>query len=384
MKRVLMMATTAAMIEQFNKNNILLLLDLGYEVHVAGNFELGNPISQERLDAFKNWLDERACRYYHLPSTRNPLDFRNNRRACREMIKLIENYHYDFIHCHTPLGSVIARWAAHKTRTKIIYTAHGFHFYKGAPLKNWLFYFPVEYGLSRWTDVLVTITREDYVFAAKKMHAKKTAYVPGVGVETDDFGNVSLQVCMEYRRMLKLREDDIAILTVGELNQNKNQQLAVKAIAALQNPKLHYLLCGIGDQEENLRQLAESLGIKEQVHILGFRNDISAIYAACDIYCCTSQREGLNVSIMEAMASGLPCIVTKIRGNTDLVQDGKNGFHFRSDDWEMLSERLELLAEDRSLRGKLREENRKQIMAFSTEKVRERMLRIYRSMENQS
>ena len=157
--RVLMLATTAAMIEQFNKNNIELLESLGYEVHVAGNFEQGNPITYERLEEFKKWIGEHNGKWFHIPSTRKPNDLRNNCMALKIVIKMINEYHYDFIHCHTPIGSVIGRIAARKTHTKIIYTAHGFHFYDGAPLKNWLIFYPIEKHFSRYTDVLITINK---------------------------------------------------------------------------------------------------------------------------------------------------------------------------------------------------------------------------------
>lgn len=205
MKKMLMMATTAAMIEQFNKNNILILLDMGYEVHVAGNFEKGNPISQERLEALKKWLEERKCKWFNIPSTRKPTDY-NNVRAYKQVVSLIKQYNYNFIHCHTPIGSVIARCAAHKTHTPIIYTAHGFHFYKGAPIKNWLIYYPVEKFFSRWTDLLILITKEDYE-RAKSFKAGKVVYVPGVGIDLDEFNKEKI-----IRAIVLMKQESLKLI----------------------------------------------------------------------------------------------------------------------------------------------------------------------------
>ncbi len=375
-----MLATTAAMIEQFNKDNIELLLSMGYEVHMFGNFDKGNPISKERLDAFKIWLEERGCRYFNSTATRSPFDLKNNIKAYQETVKLIEKWQYDFIHCHTPIGSVIARLAGKRTGTRVIYTAHGFHFYKGAPIKNWLLYYPVEKALSSWTDVLITITKEDYQRAKAHMYAGKTAYVPGIGVKAQEFSSFSKKEREEFRGRLGLSHGDLAILTAGELNQNKNQQLVFRAIAAIKEPHVHYFLCGIGDKEEELKTLAKELGIADQVHILGFRDDMKEIYAAVDIYCCSSLREGLSVAIMEAMSAGLPCLVSKIRGNTDLVQEGENGYLFESNNVEELTKKLRLLLEDPKTRAKMRDGNKEIIQAFESKAIRKRMSRIYGGM----
>ena len=314
-KRMLMLATTAAMIEQFNKNNILLLESMGYEVHVAGNFLEGNPISDERLEAFKIWLIEHHGKWFHIPSTRRPLDFSENGKAIKRIIELINTYHYDFIHCHTPIGSVIGRIAAHRTRTKIIYTAHGFHFYDGAPIKNWLLYYPVEKFLSKYTDVLITINKEDYKRAKEHFQAKKIYYVPGVGIDTKKF-SPSKVGRERIRAELGLDNKDIMLLSVGELNENKNH---ISVIHAIKGMKLIYVVVGKGGKREELEISARENGV--DLRLTGFRNDVADFYNAADVYVLPSIREGLNVSLMEAMASGLAVACSRIRGNIDLIDD---------------------------------------------------------------
>ena len=211
--KMLMLATTAAMIEQFNKDNILILENMGYEIHVAGNWNAGNPISSERLAEFKAWLQEHHGKWFQISATRKPTDFINNIKAYEEVVSLINRYNYKFIHCHTPIGSIIGRIAAQKTKTKIIYTAHGFHFFKGAPLKNWLMYFPVEWICSWITDVLITINKEDYERAKRFLHAKKTKYIPGVGVNIEKFATCNVDK-KEKCRLLEIQDDKYILLSV--------------------------------------------------------------------------------------------------------------------------------------------------------------------------
>ncbi len=324
MKRMLMLATTAAMIEQFNKNNILILEDMGYEVHVAGNFENGNPISSEKLEEFKQWLAEHNGRWFHIPATRKPTDL-SNYRAYKQIVGLVKEYCYEFIHCHTPIGSVIGRCAAHKTHTKIIYTAHGFHFYKGAPIKNWLFYFPAEWICSWWTDVQLTINTEDYQFAKKHLHAKKTEYIPGIGIDLDKY-NCNLPDRSAKRMELGVSDEMIMLLSVGELIERKNHAAVLKAMAEMKNPRLIYFVCGTGILEADLKMQARELGIEKQVVFLGFRNDISELCQAADLFVFPSRQEGLSVALMEAIACKTPVICSRIRGNIDLIKNDASMF----------------------------------------------------------
>lgn len=320
---MLMLATTAAMIEQFNKNNILILEEMGYEVHVIGNWKAGNPISDERLEQFKIWLEEHNGKWFHMDSTRKPHDLKNNISAYKKVISLIKEYRYDFIHCHTPIGSVIARLAAHKTNTPVIYTAHGFHFYEGAPIINWLLYYPVEKLLSYWTDILITINTEDYNRAKRKFHAKRIEYVPGVGIDVKKYAG-TLQNREEKRAELGLSSDDKMLLSVGELNRNKNHEVVIRAIEKLES-NIHYFIAGQGPLKEYLAQLAKELDVEDRVHLLGFSDNVVELYQCADVYVLPSKREGLNLSIMEAMAAGLPVICNSIRGNTDLIMEAKGG-----------------------------------------------------------
>ena len=378
MKKMLMMATTAAMIEQFNKNNILILEEMGYEVHVAGNFIDGNPISDEKLELFKEWLSQHNGKWFHIPSTRKPSDI-NNIRAYKQVVNLIKVYKYEFIHCHTPIGSVIARCAAYKTNTPIIYTAHGFHFYKGAPLKNWLLYYPIERLLSRWTEILITINKEDYKRAKKSFSAKRIEYVAGVGIDLEKF-SVEKTGREIIRRELGLHTDDVVLLSVGELNKNKNHEIVIRALAKIKNRNNHYVIVGQGGLYFYLKNMSKKLKINEQVHLLGYRDDMAEIYLASDIFVFPSKREGLSVALMEAMASGLPVICSSIRGNDDLIENGIGGVRVKKNEVKKYCEAIIKLCDDFLLRNKMGENNLNAASKYRIESINKNMSLLYKEV----
>lgn len=324
--KALIIASVASMIDQFNMQNIQLLLDNGYQVDVACNCKEGNTISDERVRSMIKRLADKGVPVTHVPIPRKITDVNGIANSIAQVKKMCDENHYNLLHCHSPIGSVVARVAARDARnrgTKVIYTAHGFHFYKGAPKQNWVLFYPVEKICSKWTDVLITINTEDYEFAKKHMNAGRVEYIPGVGVDTKKFQLENFDRAAK-RAELGIKDDDFFILSVGELNQNKNQEVIVRAIAKLNNPKIHYFIAGKGDKSDYLQELAKQLGVN--LHLLGYRTDIVELLNTADLYAFPSYREGLSVALMEAMSAGLPCVVSKIRGNVDLIEDGKGGY----------------------------------------------------------
>lgn len=370
-----MLATTAAMSEQFNKNNILILEEMGYEVHVAGNWKEGNPISYERLEQFKEWLAEHQGKWFHIPATRKPYDLRNNFVAYKEVVRLIKEYEYEFIHCHTPIGSVIGRIAAHFTKTKIIYTAHGFHFYKGAPLINWFMYYPVEWFLSYWTDVLITINKEDYQKAQEKFHAKKIEYVPGIGIELEKF-STSCKDKKIIRQQIGLSGKEFLVLSVGELIKRKNHEIGIRAIAEINKRgnilDIHYIICGSGPLMNYLEELANKLNVGEYVHFLGYRTDVVELCHCSDVFLFMSQQEGLPVALMEAMACQLPVICSKIRGNVDLIEHGINGLFCTNCSYDLADMILELL-ENKEIQKEYGNNAKEKVGQFESKMIDEKM-----------
>lgn len=336
----------------------------GYEVHCCARNDTGTK------DPRVPFCD----RYIDLPFERSPLH-PGNRDVYRTLRQLIDTEAYALIHCHTPVGGMLARLAARQARrrgTRVIYTAHGFHFYKGAPLQNWLLFYPAERYLSRLTDLLLTINGEDFA-RAKRFHARETALVEGVGVDLTRFSAPVDRSAV--RDALALKDDDSIVITVGEHIPRKNHEACLRAVAEL--PGVTLLFCGVGELTEPLQALAETLGIADRVRFLGFREDVAALLAASDAFLFPSYQEGLPVSLMEAMAAGLPCVVSRVRGNADLIAMGEGGFLCAPDDAHGYAEALRRLLCDPPLREAMGNRNRALIDAYSLPRVREHMARLY-------
>lgn len=372
----LIVASVASMIYLFNKPNILMLQEMGYHVTVAANFSFGNAFDEETAKKFFKELEESGVEVHNILFVRNPFRTKNI-LAYKQLKKLIDENHYSIIHCHTPIGGVLTRLAAHrsihKDSTKVIYTAHGFHFFKGSPVINWILYYPVEKWLSKYTDVLITINKEDYA-VAKTFHAKKCYYIPGVGIDTKRIHECYADNLSE-RAKFNIPADAIIVISVGELSTRKNHQAIIKAMKKIENASVYYLICGYGIKENYLKNLCSSLNLTERVKFLGYRSDIYQLLKISDIFAFPSTQEGLPVALMEAMSAGLPCVVSKIRGNTDLIDD--NRFVFDCNDIESFADAITVLSENNELRKKLGEENSVKIKNFDIGIISSQMKEIY-------
>lgn len=318
--RVLFVATVVKThIMQFHLPVMKMLKEEGWEVDVAAKNDYENP-----ADCRIPHCDQ----YYDIAFARSPFSPQNV-QAYRRLKQLLETEHYDVVSCHTPVGGVLGRMACRKLRksgTRVLYTAHGFHFFKGAPLKNWLLYYPVEWLCAHWTDTLITINQEDYELAQKHMHAKQVVYVPGVGVDVDFFANTRIDR-NQKRDEIGVPRGCYLLLSVGELNANKNHQAVIKKMGELKQTgeleakNVHYAIAGQGELKEQLLRLTETLGVSDRVHLLGYRKDCNELYKAADLYVHPSLREGLPVALMEAKAAGCKLWASDVRGNRDVTDD---------------------------------------------------------------
>ncbi len=381
MKKFLMVATVPSMIGQFNMDNLHILLKLGYEVHVACNFTDTSVWTPERIRLFKQQLSELGIKYIQVEFARTPYDIAKLIKGYKELRTLIIREQYAGIHCHTPVAGMITRLAAHGTKSKVIYTAHGFHFYKGAPLKNWLIYYPVEKMCSYMTDVLLTINKEDFALAKSKMKAKRVLYVPGVGVDTEKFD--SDQVHKSIKGELGIPNGATMILSIGELNENKNHESVIRALAEIGqtvSTNIYYVIVGKGVLEEKLKRTAAESGLEEQIILTGFRTDVIDFYHSADIFVFPSYREGLSVALMEAMASGLPIAASHIRGNCDLI-DLQGGNLFNPHDVSDIQKKvLDLLSLPDVELKKMGTHNKEKIKNFSRNVVQKTMTEIYKDI----
>ena len=372
MKKVLFVATVVKMhIMVFHIPYLKMFKEMGWETAVAARNDYDDP-------------DECAIpycdTYYDIPFERNPIKL-SNLKAYRSLKDIIDKGDYDIIHCHTPVGAMLTRLAAKTARkhgTKVFYTAHGFHFYKGAPAINWLLYYPVEKWLSLYTDVLITINNEDYE-RSKTFNAGKVCYVPGVGIDLNKF-NVGHIDKAKKRREIGVSTDDFVLLSVGELSPRKNHEVVIRAMSVLKNNdklnKLEYVICGRGNYETELRKIAQDLNVIEHVHFLGFRADIAEICNCADLFIFMSHQEGLPVALMEAMACGLPAVCSDIRGNTDLIEDQKTGLIVDNTP-EAVAKAIETMCLDSNLRRRLSSGALEKIKQFDLSSIENTMKHIY-------
>jgi len=376
-KRALMYASVASMIQQFNMDNIRLLLEGGYEVDVACNLEQGSTITPEKIAAMKHELEEMGVRVVHIPVPRKISAVREIVTSFRMTKDMIVQGGYSLIHCHSPIGGVLCRLANRFSgcygRAKLIYTAHGFHFFKGAPVMNWLIFYPLEWYCSRYTDVLITINREDYAFAQKKLKAKQTTYVPGIGVDVEKFRAAAAQT-QTVKAELGLDDTQTVLLSVGELSARKNHEVVLRALAQLELDNYRYFICGLGPLEVQLKDLVRELKLEDRVQFLGYRSDIPRIMNSADIFLFPSVQEGLPVALMESMAAGKAAACSRIRGNTDLIEE-KGGVLFDPHSVDDCTAAIrKLLDSDYEQMGCF---NARKIQGFSRKNVGEMMAGIY-------
>jgi glycosyltransferase involved in cell wall biosynthesis len=242
-----------------------------------------------------------------------------------------------------------------------------------------MLYYPVEKWLAHYTDALITINSEDFELAKTKLKLRKNGkvyYVPGVGIDTAQY-NLCEKSREEKRIELGLNNNDVALISMGDLIERKNYDTAIRAIAEANNPALQYFICGKGPEEENLKALAKSLGVEEQIHFLGFRTDVKELLTVVDIFLFTTLQEGLPRSMMEAMASGLPCVASAIRGNVDLIENGKGGYLCPSTDVDNFAEAIEKVAGNAALREQMRAYNLEQIKNFDISVVEKEIKGVY-------
>lgn len=362
--------TTIGLSMGFFTNLIEDLIRDGHRVDIATNEDTVNVPS-----VYREW----GCTIHQIDWQRSPYSIANL-KTIRGLRELIRKNRYDIVHCHTPVAGVCTRLACRKLQEdgiRVIYTTHGFHFYSGAPIRNWLLYYPVEYFCSRYTDTLITINHEDYDLAKSRMKARRVEYVPGVGVDIDRFRDVEVDRAA-LRASLGIPQDAVVLFSVGELNANKNHTVVVRTLATMGNRRIHYMIAGEGPKREELKSLAKKLGVEAQLHLLGYRHDIPELCKAADLNVFPSIREGLGLAPIEAMSSGLPVMCMDNRGTREYascyeVPDYSCVFR----DEQSLAALINRLTEDHELYRRLSEQGLLIAERFSLTKVNAIMRAIY-------
>ena len=370
MKKVLFVAHVDSHIRHFHLPYLKYFKEKGYEVHVA--------TSNDENEVFP------YCDVKHtVCMERSPFKL-NNIKAISQMKKILSKEHFDVIHCHTPMGGVVTRIAAKNARkhgTKVFYTAHGFHFCKGCPKKNWIFYYPVEKYLSKFTDVLETINIEDYELAKNKFHAKRVEMVHGVGVDDKKFNEEPLDKDEKnkLKKELGINDGDFVLMYVAELNANKNQGMLIEAMKKIVNtiPNCKLYLIGKGIFEDKYKNDIVFAGLENNVNMTGYRNDTNKLLKLANLCVATSKREGLPINLVEAALSGVPMLAYKNRGHVEIVQNDVNGYSFESEN-ELVSRVIQLY-KDKELLKNLKSNCRKSAEKFTLDNALKEQIEIYES-----
>lgn len=283
-------------------------------------------------------LSNAGVKLHKINFERNPFKFKNY-GAFKDLKDLVKKNKYDLIVCQEPVGGVIARIVAYLFHIPCIYTAHGFHFYKGSSLLNWMLFYPVENILSRVTNVLIVSNEED-LERAKKMHASSIDKINGIGIDFEKLNSTKIKV-ENKKKELNLPINSKIILNASELIPRKNHETAIKAFKKANLDNTYYLICGSGPLEIELKKLVAKLGIENEVRFLGFRKDLFEIYKISDVFLFPSLQEGLSISLLLALSSNIPVVCSNIRGNIDVVKNKENGLVFSVNDVAGFSEGLQ-------------------------------------------
>lgn len=342
----------------------------------------------------EGWIVDVACsgkekipfcdQQFEMSYKRSPFTLKTF-KGIKELKKIINKENYDIIYCHTPVGGLVARIAGKKARkngTKVIYMSHGYHFYKGAPVINWILFYPVEKYLSRLTDIIITINKEDYEKTITKFKNNKTYIIDGIGMDTKKFENIDKHsIREEYRRKMNIPQDAIVLIYCAELIPNKNQKYLLNILKKLLEKKNNIYLILVGEDHTNgkFEKYAEKLNIKEKVRFLGWRKDIGELYATADICTASSIREGFGLNLVEAMTCGIPVIATKNRGHETIIVNGKNGFLVEKNDINNYEKSILNLIENKELKNQFIKEGLEQSKKYNSDVIVNQIFEILES-----
>lgn len=368
-----MLSPTGSIHSRFNLANINAISELGYELHLLANFENG-PGPEGKNEAFAQWCKEQGYYVHGMPFVRGAS--LKNFGLVKELKEFLRLNKFDIVHAHTETGGLMLRMASSaKGSSKFIYTAHGMSFWNGCPLKNRIIYKTIEKWICRGMDANLGMNQEELDFL-RQTKPQAANFVHGIGLSLDRFQKKERSRGV-VRDEFGVTDNDKLIVSIGELDDNKNHATVIKALSFLENKNYKYVVCGVGPNKDRLNQMAADAGLGDKVILAGYRSDIPDILHAADMFVFPSFHEGMPVAALEAMACGLPLICSKIRGNVDIVKDGENGFLFEPEDHLSLAIAMERLIIEQSLSKKFGEKNKEIVTDFSQNAVIEELKKLY-------
>ncbi len=379
-RKILILATVPSMIVAFNTRNIRILQEIGCSVHVACNFKDRSAWTDQQISEMTDKLKKMNVTMHQIDMPRKPWHPFQLIKAYGQVKRLERENTFYMMHNQSCVSGIIGRIALHKKIPIIMHTEHGFYYFKGGPLINWVFY-PFDKLCSKWTDVLITINKDDFLFSKNYMKAKQCVYIPGVGIDTSYYRNTVIDR-KEMRALHGIPENAFVISSVGELNENKNHAIIIKAMAKLKIEDIYYVINGAGVERNHLEMLVNEMKLKDNVIFTGNIENVNEYLKMADIFAFPSKREGLGLAALEAMASGLPLVTSNRNGINDYAENGKTGFMCEPDNEEAFADAIKRLYKDKELRKSIGEYNYKEVKKFDSEATDVIMREIYKRLLN--
>ena len=365
MTRALIVATVPQHLTAFHLPFVEHFRAKGWVVHGMARNITTNPAC---VDAFD--------RVWDAPFSRSPTALSNIVAARRIVQSVVANGEYDIVHVHTPVAAFVVRFALRKAsgrlRPKVIYTAHGFHFYHGGnPVRNLVFR-TLERLAGPWTDFLVVMNEEDFQAASRyeMVPADRLSYMPGIGLDLAKYSGESTGTgeVERVRDELGLERDASLFLMVAEFIPRKRHIDVLEAFAGLDTENSYLALAGTGKLLKSMQEKAKELGIADNVRWLGFRTDVPDLLRASTALILPSLHEGLPRSLMEALCLGVPCIGSDIRGTRDLLGQGK-GMLFSPGNVNELRSAMERIIDSPELRKEIVAKGRSDVDKYDVRRI---------------
>ena len=368
-KKILVTSTDLMMI-QFLVPHIRNLAEHGYEVDVACSDAGGYACTIEKI------LNGTAGKVHIVSLVRSPLSLKNI-RGYRELRRIINENSYDIIWTNEPVMGAVVRLAAREAKKagcRIVYMVHGFHFYTGAPKINWILFYPAERLLARFTDYIITLNQEDYA-RARRFPVRDVFYIHGIGADTARLQKE--KVSQNIRRKLEIPENAFLVLSVGELNGNKNHRAVIEALSMLKDRDIYYVICGNGKCLIPLQLLVKKYHLDNNIRFVSYRRDVINFYDQADLFILPSHREGLPVVLLESMYCGVPAVASDIRGVRDVMKNGVTGILCGPDDSRAFAAAIQKLKSDAVLRAEYGRNSKKAVKPYMLSEIKNAVINIF-------
>jgi len=366
-RKILYTASTYSHIKRFHLPYLRELHRLGWEVHIAcAGAPPEAPYADKSID---------------LPFVKR-MSAPDNFKATRQLRELIQVEDYDLINTHTSLAAFFTRLAVKdmESRPRLINVVHGYLFDDATPFVKHHLLLNAERFTAPKTDLVLTMNRYDYDTARKYHLGREVEMIPGIGVDfaalDEDWGRGQIGGDSISREGLGIPQDAFVLIYPAEFSARKSQEVLIKAIALLPEDTV-LLLCGDGSELDKCQALVRELQLDKRVLFPGRVEHMAAWYALSDAAVTASRSEGLPFNVMEAMHCNLPVVASRVKGHTDLIDDGLTGLLYDYGNAEQCARQIRRLINEPPLRAALSTNARQSVSPYALNQVLDKVLTAY-------